>query len=209
MRIPPAAIFLAASALVVWPGRAQQAAIANQKAGDFHRCTSDMALWTMRRKEGEIDKKRVVDEVLSDCLLQMPNEVLLGSERDRNAWMSQARREVAAQVEKLAPAAKAERADEDQVGANYFLCLERHAKMLALATDEAADIVAQASISACPAERAAVVEVHRRYDDIVDEGAMKVMDSGLVQKLLLEIVEIRAKRNITPSPGPRPRKTPI
>jgi hypothetical protein len=124
-----------------------------------------MALWTMRRKEEEIDKKRVVDEVLSACLLQMSDDVLLGSEHDRNVWMAQVRREIAAQVEKLAPRAKAEKADEDQVGEDYFLCLERHAKVLALATDEAADIVAQASLSECPAERAAVFKVHRRYND--------------------------------------------
>ena len=155
--------------------------------------------------DGQLDKKRVVDEVFSDCILQAPDDVLLGPQRDRDAWMAQAKREVAAQIEKLAPKAKAEKADEDQVGANYFLCLERHAKVLALASGEAADIVAQASLSACPAERAAVFEGHRRYDDIFDEGAMKAMESLLVQRLLLEIVATRAQRNVTPLPAPQPK----
>ena len=211
MRIPIVAILLAASALVVGPAQAQQGATADQRGDAFHRCTSDMALWTLRRKDGQIDKNRVVDEVLSDCILQAPNDVLLGSQRDRDAWMAQAKREVATQIEKLAPRAKAEKADENQVGANYFLCLERHAKVLALASDEAADTVAQASLSACPTERAAVFEVNRRHNDDWNEGTMKAMESVLVQHLLLEIVEIRAQRNVTPvpAPEPRPRKTPI
>jgi hypothetical protein len=209
MRIPIAAILLAASALVAGPAQAQQNADADQKGDVFHRCITDMALRELRRKDGPIDKNHVVNEVLSDCILQAPDDALTGPQRD--AWMTQAKRDVAALIEKLAPRAKAEKGDEDQVGANYFSCLERHAKVLALASDEAADIVAQASLSACPAERAAVVEIHRRYNDIVDEGTMKVMDNGLVQQLLLEIVEIRAQRNIAPAPTPEPapRKTPI
>jgi hypothetical protein len=51
--------------------------------------------------------------------------------------MAQAKREVAAQVKKAAPRATAERADEDQAGADYVLCLERYAKVLAFgAIDE-------------------------------------------------------------------------
>src|ERR1700732_1681640 len=182
MRIPIAAILLAASALVVGSAQAQQGGTPDQKGNAFHRCTGDIALRTMRRMDGQIDKNRVVNEVLSVCFLEAADDVFLGPRRDFDAWMALAKREVAAQVEKLAlrakaeKAEKAEKADEDQVGANYFLCLERHAKALALAADEAADIVAQASLSACPAERAAVFEVHRRYDDALSEGAMKVAE---------------------------------
>ncbi|MFZ1962914.1 MAG: hypothetical protein WAU78_05510 [Roseiarcus sp.] len=210
MRILIAAILLAASAFVAGPAHAQQdRPIEDQNNDAFHRCTSDMALWTLRRMDGQIDKNRVANEVLSDCPL--PDEVLLGSQPQRDAWMARAKREVAALIDKLAPRAKAEKADEDQAGANYFLCLERHAKALALASDEAADIVAQASLSACPAERVAIFEVHRRYNDDWNEGAMKAMENVLVQRLLLEIVEIRAQRNITPIPAPEPKpgRTPI
>jgi hypothetical protein len=194
------------------PAEAQQdRPIADQKGDAFHRCASHMALWTLRRIDGQIDKSRVANEVLSDCILQAPDDALIGPQSNQDAWMAQAKRDVAALIEKLAPRAKVEKAIEDQAGANYFLCLKRHAQVLALATNEAADIVAQASLSACPAERAAVAEVHRRYDDVLSEGAMKVMDNGFAQQLLLEIVQIRAQRNIgpAPTPAPTPRKTPI
>ncbi len=207
MRIPIGAIFIAASSLIGGAGQAQQAA--DQKEDAFHRCTSDMALWVLRRKDGEVDKEPIVDEILSSCILQAPIDALTGPQRE--AWMAWAKREVATQIEKAAPRAKAERADEDQAGADYFLCFERHAKILALGSDEPADIVAQASLSACPAERRAIFEVHRRYNDDWNEGTMKAMENVLVQRLLLEIVEIRAQRNVTPvpAPEPKPRKTPI
>jgi hypothetical protein len=211
MRIPTAAVLLVATVFVAGSAQAQGSGSADQRGDAFRRCTNDMALWTLRRKAGQIDKN-VVDEILSDCVLQAPDHALLAPQRDRDAWMAQARREVAAQIAKLALRAKAEKADEDQAGANYFLCLERHAKVLALASDfEAADIIAQASLSACPVERAAVFEIHRRHDGIFDEATMKATDSVLVQRLLLEIVEIRAQRNLTPvpAPEPKPRKTPI
>jgi hypothetical protein len=145
----------------------------------------------------------------------MPDDVLLGPKEAAHAWidakMAQDRREVSALVEKLAPRAKAERAIEDQAGANYFLCLVQHATVLALATDEAADIVTQASLSSCPAERNAVVETHRRYGDDLSEGAMTVMDRTLAQNVMLEVVKARAQRNLTPVPAPKPKpqQTPI
>jgi hypothetical protein len=153
MQVPVAAMLLAASAaLAAGPAHAQlritpsERAVTDQKDNSLRRCT----LSVLRSKAGQIDKKRVVDEVLSDCvpIMDMPNDVLLGPRQNMHAWIDAQRREVSALVDKLAPRAKAERADEDQVGANYYLCLERHAKVLALATNEAADIVAQASLSA-------------------------------------------------------------
>ena len=188
-------------------------AVSDQNDESLRRCI----LSVLRSKDGQIDKKRVVDEVVSDCfsIMDIPNDVLLGPKQEMHAWidaqMARDRREVSALVEKLAPRAKAEKADEDQVGANYFLCLRRHAQVFALATNESADIVAQASLSACPAERAAVVEVNRHYNDVLSEGAMKMMDNRFAQQLLLEIVQIRAQRNIapTPTPEPQPHKTPI
>lgn len=185
------------------PAYAQRdAATADRKDEAFYRCTSDMALSTLRSKGEQIDKRRVVDEVMSDCVVDMPLTEL--GHAELSAWFAQAKRKVVAQVDKLAPRAKAERADEDQAGANYFSCLERHAKVLALATDEAADIVAQASLSACPTERAAIFEVHRRYNDRWEEGTMKAMENVLVQRLLLEIVTARAQRNVAPTPPPPP-----
>jgi hypothetical protein len=210
MRAPIAAI-LAVNMLAVGPAEAQlriapsERAVTDQNGDSLHRCT----LSVLRSKAEPIDKKRVVDEVLSDCipiLNGMPNDVLLGPKQDAHAWidakMAQDRRKVSALVEKLAPRAKAERAIEDQAGTNYFLCLVQHARVLALATDEAADIVTQASLSSCPAERNAVVETHRRYGDDLSEGAMTVMDRALAQNVMLEVVKVRAQRNLTPAPAP-------
>lgn len=188
----------------------------DQNSDSLRRC----ALSVLRSKAEPIDKKRVVDEVLSDCipiLDGMPNDVLLGPKEAAHAWIdaktAHDRREVSALVEKLAPRAKAERAIEDQAGTNYFLCLVQHATVLGLATEEAADIVTQASLSSCPAERNAVVETHHRYGDELSEGAMTAMDRALAQNVMLEVVKARARRNIapapTPEPKPQPQKTPI
>jgi hypothetical protein len=219
MRAPIAAIL---AVLAVGPAEAQlriapsERTVTDQNGDSLRRCT----LSVLRRKTEPIDKKRVVDEVISDCipiLDGMPNEVLMGPKQDAHAWidakMAQDRREVSALVEKLAPRAKAERAIEDQAGTNYFLCLVQHATVLALATDEAADIVTQASLSSCPAERNAVVETHHRYGDDLSEGAMTVMDRTLAHNVMLEVVKARAQRNLTPAPAPapepKPQKTPI
>jgi hypothetical protein len=163
----------------------------------------------MRRKDGEVSKDRMIDEVMSSCIQLAPIDALIGPQRD--AWMARAKREVAAQMEKDARKAMAQRADEDKTSADYFSCLERRAKILALSSGETADIVAQASLSACPVERTAIFEVHRRYNDDWTEGSMKAMEDVLVQRLLLEIVAIRAQRNMAPAPVPEPtpRKTPI
>jgi len=199
-----AACILGLTLAVAGPAQAQQ----NAATGDsdaFRRCI----LQTLRETDEQIDKSKVINNVL--MCVKVPDDVLMGPRPQLDAWMAQAKREVAAQIEKLAPRAKAEKADEVQVGANYFLCLEGHAKLLALASDEAADLVAQASLSACPAERAAIFEVQRRYGDDWDEEAMKAMDNELAKKLLLEIVEIRAERNVSPAPPPEPKppRTPI
>lgn len=206
MRSPIALVLLVVAVSVAQTSHALDA-----KSDSFRQCAEEMVLWTLRRADGEFDIAKVVNEVLADCFLKAPDAVLVrGPQSD--AWMAQAKRDIALLVDKLAPRAKAEKADQDQIGANYYLCLLRHAKVFALASDEAADIIAKASLSACPAERAAVFEVHKRYKENWTEGAMKAMERVLAQRLLLEIVALRAQRNITPAPAPEEpslRKTPI
>ena len=172
------------------------------KPDAYQRCVEDSVLWTLRRANGPIDKNKVASEVLSECFWKAPDIALTGPERD--VWMTQAKRDIVKLAEKLAPRARVEKVEEDRTAANYYSCLSRHAKLLALATNEAADLVAQASLSACPAERAAVFDIRKRYGDDWTEGTMKAMESVLVQRLLLEIVAVRAQRSLTPVPPPTP-----
>jgi hypothetical protein len=106
--------------------------------------------------------------------------------------MAQVKPHIAAQVDENATRANAERAALDQANADYFSCLERNAKELALNSHETADIVAQASLAACPVERQNALDVNRRYHETFDDGAMEAADKLIVQHLLLEIVQIRA-----------------
>jgi hypothetical protein len=71
----------------------------DQNSDSLRRCT----LSVLRSKSEPIDKKRVVDEVLSDCfpiLDGMPNDVLMGPKQNRDAWIdaqtARERREVSA-----------------------------------------------------------------------------------------------------------------
>lgn len=198
------------TALIVRPVSAQQNhPVTREKADVFHRCASEVALSTMRNKDEEIGIGRVANEVISACLLKMPDDVLLGQTAQRNAWLDRAKHDVVALVVKLQPQAMAEKAEVARTRATYFSCLENHARILALNSSEAADIVVQASLSSCPLERAAIFEVRSRYGDSWSEEAMTAMNSVLAPRLLVEVVEVRALRNLSPMPNPKSSKAPI
>lgn len=191
---------------------------ANSDQDGFHRCISQgirEAIGDVLHKDGEVavsgDIKRIVDRVLADCVLQAPNEVLSGGRAQMDAWMARAATEVEAQVRKDAPRIKAEKADEDRVGADYYLCLQRSAKLLAENSDESADLIAQAAFPVCAAQRNAVFEVYRRYNDSFEPGAMRAMEAEFSKRLLVEILIARAPRQspIPPTSSPKPQKTPI
>ncbi|WP_434910849.1 hypothetical protein [Bradyrhizobium oligotrophicum] len=139
----------------------------------------------------------------------MPAEALVGSKRDE--LMERAKREVADELQKVTEQASAERAEEEQAGSRYFHCLERAAQALALSSNESADIVAQASFSACRAERGALFRVHREHDDEWSERSMQAMDDVFIQRILFSVVAARAEPRVAPvpAPQPKPQKTPI
>lgn len=208
MRSMIVSVLIAVAVLIAQPTHAF-----DTKNDAFRQCTENSVLWTLRQTDGKFDKTKVINEVLADCILNAPNDVLPKGPRN-DAWMAKAKQDIAALIGKLESRAKAEKADQDRIGAAYYLCLLRRAKALSLASDEAADIIAQASLSACPTERSAVFEVQKRYNDNWTEQAMKAMESVLARRLLLEIVAARAQRSVPPVPTPTPsepsvRRTPI
>jgi hypothetical protein len=81
----------------------------------------------------------------------------------------------------------------DQAAADYSSCLKRYAELLAIETHEPADVVARASLSACPAERKAFIDTNRRYKEDWNDGAVKTTGQTLFQRLLSEVVQIRAR----------------
>ncbi len=51
-----------------------------------------------------------------------------------------------------APRLKAEKAEEDDVGSTYYVCLDRHARLLSVNSNEPAEVIAQASFASCAEE---------------------------------------------------------
>jgi hypothetical protein len=154
-------------------------------------------------------QKQLNDRILSTCVL--PTEVLIGERAQMHAWMARAAAEVEAEIKKDAKRIKAEVDDEIRAGADYYLCLQRSAKMLALNSDESADTIAQAAFPACTAERNGVFNTYRRYNDLFEPSAMQAMEGVFSKRLLLDVLVTRAQRRAPapPTSQPAPQKTPI
>jgi hypothetical protein len=96
-------------------------------------------------------------------------------------------------VELDAPRLKAVKEQEATAVRTYYLCLVHHAQILALASNESAEVIAQASFPSCSPERQAVLDVYRRNNDILDSEAMDMVDGKFQQSLLLEVIKARAQ----------------
>jgi hypothetical protein len=115
------------------------------------------------------------------------------------------RDEIAAQHKQEAldaPKLKAEKDEEAAAGVDYYRCLVRHAHVLALNTNEPAEVIAKASFPSCSDERQALVDVYRRHDKSYMVESIDLADEKFQQGLLLEIIKARAQ----PSPSPEPAK---
>jgi hypothetical protein len=109
--------------------------------------------------------------------------------------------EVAAERKKAeldAPRLKAEKDEEEAALDAYYKCLVRHAKILALNSNEPAETIARASLPSCFEGRQTALEVYRRHK------AYFSADKGFEQGLLLEIIRARAQPSGAPSSSVSP-----
>jgi len=113
-----------------------------------------------------------------------------------------------------APQLKAEKAVEDQAGRSYFVCLDTHARVLSLNSNEPAEVIAQASFASCRNERQGVFDAYRGHTNSFNPETMIAMEQVFQRQLLLVVIEARASRDAQPVPAPTPpaptkRGTPI
>jgi uncharacterized protein YaaW (UPF0174 family) len=94
----------------------------------------------------------------------------------------------------IASAAESLQHTLDQAAADYFSCVERFAKILALDSDETAEVIAQKSLSACSGERKVLIESNRSHWN------EKTADNAFVERLISKITEIRARRAVMSNP---------
>ena len=102
-----------------------------------------------------------------------------------------------------APRLKAEKDEEESALDAYYKCLVRHAKILALSSNEPAETIARTAFPSCFELRQTALEVYRRHKAYFSEEAMDVTDKGFEQGLLLEIIRARAQPSGPPSSSVR------
>jgi hypothetical protein len=130
-------------------------------------------------------------------------------EAQRNAAMKE-KAHAAAEAERRkaeldAPRLKAEKDEETIAARTYYLCLAGHAQILALASNEPAEVIAEAAFPSCSSERQAVLDTYRRNNNtFFDSEAMDVVDGKFKQSLLLEIIKARVQ-SAAPSKPPAPK----
>jgi hypothetical protein len=98
-------------------------------------------------------------------------------------------------VSTIASAAESPQHTLDQAAADYFSCVERFAKILALDSDETAEVIAQKSLSTCFAERKILIESNRRHWN------EKTADKAFIERLIPKITEMRARREVMSNPS--------
>jgi hypothetical protein len=108
-------------------------------------------------------------------------------------------------VSTIASAAEPPQQTLDQAAGDYFSCIERFAKILALASNETAEGIARTSLSACSAERKVFIETNRREKKDWNE---KSADNAFVERLIPKITEMRVRREQLTSNPPRKLQTP-
>jgi hypothetical protein len=108
-------------------------------------------------------------------------------------------------VSTIASAAEAPQHTLDQAAADYFSCVERFAKTLALASNETAEGIARTSLSVCATERKVFIETNQRDKKDWNE---KTVDNAFVERLIPKITEMRVRREQLTSNPPRKLQTP-
>ena len=98
-----------------------------------------------------------------------------------------------------APRLKAEKAIEDQASSIYFACLDSHARVLAVKSNEPAEVIAQASFASCRTERQGVFDAYRGHTNSFYPETMAAAEQVFQGQLLLVVIEARASRDPQPS----------
>lgn len=173
-------------------------------ADEFAQCARDEVMRSIRESSVTPDKKKVVNDVEGICMLQ---------DMDAATWTSKTHEQIAADTkheesvvaklyDQLKASAAAQGDEVRKTGRDYVACLKEHARVMALSTNEAADIVVQGAMSSCPDQRKAIADARAKYEDIWSEEAAEAMDGVIAKRLLTDVVAARATRNLTPRPAP-------
>ena len=99
------------------------------------------------------------------------------------------------------------KAEGEAANALYRECLFGNARLLALNSNEPAEIVTRATFASCRAERTVIADVHARYKDRwFGEETLVMADKLLTGKVLVEIIKQRAlPRNTQAKPPGAPQ----
>jgi hypothetical protein len=100
-----------------------------------------------------------------------------------------------------APRLRFEKSEEDRASKNYYMCLARNAKTLALNSNEPAEIIVQASFPSCANERQILLDLLKLHKGYADLELVNSMEAVFRPNLLLEVIKAR-----TQPPAPSQRK---
>ena len=186
-----------------------ESAMAVKKAVD-----SGASIWN-----GAIDPKKIGDQVLAQCISRYPDgasafqynrypfyaETVVQEKINsvRQADLDHQRKQKEDQATRDTPKLKAE---FDAALEHYGKCLLNHARAMALASSEIAEVVMKAAFASCRDERKLILDIYRRYKgyDFRDEEVLDIADKKIAETLLLEIIKVRAEVPASPAPRPTP-----
>ena len=202
----------------------------------FHACVDREAKAALTRA---IDKNKnlaiygypldAANTVIGICNPQLPRESLndfwytsnpgyLYVNQVLDALQQAARNEIARKeteeehlrAERDAPRLKAEKDEEDAIGAAYHACLIRHVKILSINSGEPAETIVQATFASCDDEAKALLAVHQKHNDCCwSQETMDVIQRAFTPHLLLEVIKARAQPTTPQEITPTKPETPL
>jgi hypothetical protein len=198
------AFMIAASALGLVPSLAGSPAGGE---GAFRQCLNqgirDAVRSALQGNMQVTESKHLADQVASECVLQIPGDVLLGDQAHRDAWLARATADLQLRITAEWPTIAAEAEDENQAVSAYYSCLSSAATALASVSTEPAEAIVKAAFPVCITDRAAVFERYRTYKDDFSAGAMSAMEKLFANRLLTDVIVARAQHVRPPLPTER------
>ncbi len=106
---------------------------------------------------------------------------------------------------------EAEKNEEDTLSAQYHACMGSHADLLALGSDEPAEVVAKAAMASCPKEQLAFEDTLTKHGYRLDLETRREFENITERQLLLRVMAARAAnpRQEHPAPEAAPVQTPL